>query len=721
MVHIRKSGDVNQGNSRVAVAHTGAGDVVVLVGDAGARLSSSVLEVDAAAPSLASIRRELPGDIPEFTGRGAELETVIGMVRNGAGGGKPVPICVIEGMPGIGKTAFAVHAAHSLAEHFPDGQLFMRLHAHTAGRLPVEPADALSALLRETGMAPGDIPEDIDEKENEWRSRTAGKRVLLLFDDAASGQQIRPLLPGDGSCAVLITSRRRLEAFAGLELDGLEPDQAVELLARSSGRQDTDLEAAMELVSLAGWLPLAVSLLAGRLRSRPAWVAGDMIEELRAANDRSAKIHAADQSVSAAFDLSYNSLPASRKQFFRRLGLHPGTDIDIYSAAALSDVDLDHALQELDSLYTDHLIQEHGKGRFRFHDLLRDYARALAGTELPGEQDNALRRLCDYYLDAAQAADLQLGRRPAAQDATSPIPASFRREVSSRESASSWMEAERINLQAVIEDSATRGWSYYVASFAAAMAGFLQTSGRWVEAMDIHYKALAVARSDGDLAGEADALNDLGTNQYHGGSYDEAAASHRQARELYHALGNRLGEANALAGLGTVQYLAGNDGAALVSLVQALDLYRALGNQLGEANSLNRLGAVRLALGDSSEATAAQTAALELFQALGSKTGEASALYQLGCIQQDAGDDKRAVTMHMKALKLYGEAGDQLGEANTLSALSDTYISLGNDDLALHYAEKARDLYFIVGGGGIGQAEIDRIRDRIRRRLGFNA
>jgi tetratricopeptide (TPR) repeat protein len=716
MTNIKKTGDVDQNDNHIAIAHTGTGNITIQVGDAHSPVVSFPLGGPGGASSPAHIRHALPSDIPEFTGRNDELKAVLDIVRQGVGVGRPVVVCVIDGMPGVGKTALAVHAAHCLVDQFPDGQLVMPLNAHTAGRSPVKPSDALSALLRQTGMAPGEIPHSIEEKENEWRSRLVGKRVLILLDDAITSEQVRSLLPGEGGCAVLVTTRHRLETFGGVELDVLEPHQAVHLLLRLSGRGDTEPEAALELIALAGRLPLAIQLLAGYLRRHPLWTIGDLTEDLGAAQDRSAKIRAIDQSVSSAFDLSYNSLPLSRRQFFRRLGLHPGTDVDAYEAAALSALDLEPARQELEVLHSEHMIVEYAKGHFRFHDLLRDYARALAAMESLEEQSVSIRRLCDYYLHAAQAANLQLARRSSIQLDVESTPPRNVPSVSTRGSAASWMEARWTNLHAVVEYSAEHDLPHYTTAIAAAMAGFLRTSGHWVEAMTLHNKALAAARSAADLGAEASALHDLGTIQYCSGDYAEAAASQRRARELYRATGSQLGEANALNELGAVQYITEKYGAALVSLLQAVELHRTLNDRLGEANAHNRLGAVRHRLGDYAEATAAQMMALELYRALGNELGEASATHYLGAIQCDEGHYDRAALSQIKALELYRETGDRLGEANTLNALSKVFRYLGKEGSAQNCAWEAEKQYRELGDH-IGRDDAARFLNVI----GFNA
>ena len=262
----------------------------------------------------AAASRALPRDIAAFTGRQAELAQLMGMLAAAAAaGGGVVQIHAIDGMAGIGKTAFAVHAAHRLAGAFPDGQFFLPLHAHTPGRRPVDPADALASLLLTAGVPAGQVPPGLDARAGQWRGYMAGKKILLLLDDAAGQEQIQPLLPGTAGSLVLITSRRRLAAVhdaAVLSLNIFPPAEAGTLFARLAARpglQATDA-AVGEITRLCGYLPLAIGMLASQLRHHPAWTAAGLAADLAAARDRLARMHAENLSVAAAFGLSYAEL-----------------------------------------------------------------------------------------------------------------------------------------------------------------------------------------------------------------------------------------------------------------------------------------------------------------------------------------------------------------------------------------------------------------------------
>ena len=375
------------------------------------RAAPEFLAADATALGTqpAAALRTLPRDTAAFIGRSRELDRLVAAARETTAVGGVVGIHAVDGMAGIGKTAFAVHAAHQLAARFPDGQIFLRLHAHTAGQQQVGPAEALSTLLLTMGVAPDRIPPGLEERSAAWRGHLAGKKVLLVLDDAAGSEQVRPLLPGTAGCLVLVTSRRRLTALeeaTPLSLDTLPPDEAAALFVRLAGRPclQPGQRAVVEVTEMCGCLPLAIRLLAAGLRHHPAWTITGLAEELSTVRDRLAAMQAEDISVAAAFDLSYQDLTPGQQRLFRRLGLHPGADIDAYSAAALDDADLEAVRRSLGDLHDQNLIGEPARGRYRFHDLLREHARALAASDDFAETQAAIGRLLDYYLHTAVAA-----------------------------------------------------------------------------------------------------------------------------------------------------------------------------------------------------------------------------------------------------------------------------------------------------------------------------
>ena len=339
-------------------------------------------------PAVAT--RSLPRDTAVFTGRDRELDHLVAAVSGTVQSPGVIGIHAVDGMAGIGKTAFAVRAAYRLAARFPDGQIFINLHAHTAGQRPVDPAEALATLLLTVGVAPQRIPPGLEARSASWRGYLASKKVLLVLDDAASTEQVRPLLPGSAGCLVLVTSRRKLTALeeaAPIGLDTLEPGDAADLFVRLAARpglQPYHREVA-EVARLCGYLPLAIRLAGAGLRHHPAWPVGDLAADLATVRGRLAALQAEDVSVAAAFDLSYQDLTGVQQRLFRRLGLHPGTDIDAYAAAALDDTDLHITRRCLGDLSDHNLISEPARGRYRLHDLLREHAKALAAADSPAE------------------------------------------------------------------------------------------------------------------------------------------------------------------------------------------------------------------------------------------------------------------------------------------------------------------------------------------------
>jgi tetratricopeptide (TPR) repeat protein len=672
----------------------------------------------ALAAFAAAATRGLPRDIASFTGRQAELDQLAEELDHLAAGGGVVGICAIGGMAGIGKTTFAVHAAHRLAGSFPDGQFYLPLHAHTRGQRPVDPADALSSLLLTAGVPAARIPPGLEARAARWRDHVAGKKILLLLDDAASHEQVRPLLPGTGGSLVLLTSRRRLAALddaAVISLDTLASREAAALLTRLAGRpglQPGD-GAVDEITRLCGYLPLAIGLIASQLRHHPAQTAESVAASLAAATDRVELMRAENVSVAAAFDLSYADLTDGQRRLFRRLGLIPGPTFDAYAAAALDGASLGKARRQLDELYDQHLITERAPDRYQLHDLLREHARMMATeTGAAADSEVATGRLLDYYLHTALAAGryfdtrASTDRRPPPGNPSAPAP-----DLSTLGQASAWLEAERANLHAAADYAATRGRSRHAIAIPAAMSGFLAARGHWDQSAVLHHSVLAAARQAGDRVGEADtlgtlgallretgdypaaaatlaralalyrdvgdqpgqadALNELGFLRALTGDYPAAAASHQQALVLVRGLGDRRGQAWTLNGLALVQHLTGDYPAAAASQRQALALFRDLGDLHGQARALNDLSVVQQETGDYPAAAASQRQALALFRDLGHRLGQAHALNDLGLVQQETGDYPAAAASHQQALALFGDLGNLLGQAEALNRLGE--------------------------------------------------
>jgi len=652
---------------------------------------------------LAAATRTLPRDIAAFTGRDYELAQLVRAVTGEAGSGGVVGIHAIGGMAGIGKTTFAVHAAHRLAPRFPDGQIFLPLHGHTPGQRPVDPADALASLLQTAGVAAQQVPAGLEARVRLWRDHLAGQRLLIVLDDAIGHEQVRPLLPGTAGSLVLITSRRRLTALEdaqAISLDILAADEAVELLIRLAARPGLNPgdPAVDEITQLCGYLPLAVGMLAMQLRHHPAWTAADLAADLASARDRLELMRAENLSVAAAFDLSYQDLTPDQQRLFRRLGLHPGTDFDAYAAAALDGTELSAARRHLEALYDQNLLAEPARGRYRLHDLIREHARALAATDPAAERDAALVRLLDYYLHTARAASRHFTRRtPPGVPAVAVAAPVNAPDLAQRSDAVSWMEAERLNLHAAAGYAALNGRLGYATETSAAMHGFLRSQGHWDQALTLHQAVLAAARQAGDRLAEAGALTDLGDMQRLTADFPAAAVSLTRAAELFHERGDLLGEAGALTELGVVQRYTVEYPAATASLSLALDLYRQGGDRLGQASAMTELGAAQYLTGDLRPAVTTLTQAIELCRQVGNRLVEASALDHLGVVQRATGDYLAATASHQQALELHRSLGNRNGEAIALNQLGIAKQATGDYLGALASHEQALALYRSLG------------------------
>ena len=675
----------------------------------------------AGAGAAAAATRTLPRDIASFTGRQQELQQ---LAEAAAGAGRVVGIHAIGGMAGVGKTAFAVHAAHRLADRFPGGQIFLPLHGHTPGRQPVDPADALAGLLLTLGVPAGQIPAGVEARMALWRDRLAERQLLLILDDAASSEQVRPLLPGAGGSLVLVTSRRHLSALedaTAVSLDTLPPGEAADLLVRLAGRAGLrpDDPAVAELTRLCGFLPLAIGMVARQLHHHPAWTAAGRVAELTAGVDRLELMATENLSVAAAFNLSYADLTGDQQRLFRRLGLHPGADIDGYAAAALDGTDLGAARRGLEALYDQYLIAEPAQDRYRLHDLIREHARVLAGRLDPDrDREQATARLLDYYQHTAARANAliarQTGSAPASADGAirAAVPA-----LDGREQALAWAQAERASLLACLDHAAATGQDARVIALTAGLAALLRRDGPWAEAITRHEAAIQAAQYLGDRLGQANALNELGVVRRMTGDYPTATQVHEQALGIYRDLGDRLGQAHALSHLGALRLGTSNYPAAAQALEQALVHYRGLGDQLGQAGALNYLGIVQRLTGNYPAAAQALEQALGIYRDLGDRLGQAHALRDVGDVRRETGDFRAATRVLEQALDIFCSLGDRLGQAHALKNLGSVRRLTGDYTAAAQALEQALDIFRDLGHWG-GQANALSDLGAVRRATG---
>jgi tetratricopeptide (TPR) repeat protein/transcriptional regulator with XRE-family HTH domain len=653
-------------------------------------------------------RRTLPHDIASFTGRLAELRELAGAAFSNTDSRGVIAIYAIGGMAGVGKTAFAVHAAHRLADQFPDGQIFLPLHGHTPGHRSVAPADALATLLLLIGVPAAQIPAGLEARTALWRDRVAGRQLLLVLDDAADSEQLRPLLPVAIGSLVLVTSRRRLSALEDartISLDTLPPDEATDLLVRLAARPRlSSADAAVrEMARLCGFLPLAIGMLARQLHHHPAWTVAGRAAELAAAVNRLEMLATENVSVAAAFDLSYDDLTPEQQRLFRRLGLHPGAEVDACAAAALDGVDLATARRGLEALYDQHLLTESAPGRFRMHDLIREHARALARSVDSAEDgDQATARLLDYYQRAAARADVLLARLApsatgvaAAGTAQSAVPA-----LGDRQQALTWARAERANLLACLDHATSAGQHARIIAITAGIAGLLRHDGPWADAIIRHGTALRAARSLDDRPHQAAALMNLGLVRQMTGDYRGAARDFDEALDFYKDIGDRPGRANALNGLGDVRQLAGDYPGAARDLEQALAIFRDLDYRPGQANTLGGLGRVRQMTGDHAGATRDLEEALGIHRELGDRLGQANVLVFLGIARRLSGDLACAARDLAEALAIFRDLDYRLGQANALNFLGTVRRLTADLPAAARDLDEALRIYREVGDRG---------------------
>ncbi|MBN6057897.1 tetratricopeptide repeat protein, partial [Nonomuraea sp. RK-328] len=662
----------------------------------------------AAAPPVASgpPRRStfLPYDIPDFSGRTAELERLV--TERSA-------VVTIDGMAGIGKTTLAVHVAHRLAAHYPDGRLFIDLQAHTAGRDPVDAAAALEALLRQLGVPADRIPVTPAERGALWRAELAGRRVLAVLDNALDAEHVRPLLPGHSDTLVLITSRRRLVDLDGahaLSVDVPDEEDAAELFERIVGeRARHEPEAVREVLRLCGRLPLAIRISAARLQHRPRWTVSYLAGRLR-------EHRRLLDGVSAAFALSYEQLDEAERRMFRLLGLVPGRDIDPYGAAALADVPADEAEELLENLLDAHMLLQLEPGRYTFHDLLREHARSLA------EDDGAVLRLLTYYLHRARAAIDRLYPHSVAQREGVPQPASPIAPIRDAGEAIAWLDAERSNIIA----TAVHGPEICLGMLALAMRPYLDRQAHHDDALTLHTLALRRSRKLGSREVEERALTDLAWTYWRLGEYERAEEHAHRALDACEKADER---ARALLTLGDVALRRRQDTQAEQYLRQALDLTRIGGDTWGEAHVLGILALALDRAGRPEEARRHLDLALALHRKAGDPAGEALILNHLGVVLRHQGELARARARHEQAAALYrglGAAGDEAAALNGLAeaaddparAVEEHTAALALADLARHRPEQAR------AHDGLARARLalgqpERARDHGRLALGL--
>jgi tetratricopeptide (TPR) repeat protein/transcriptional regulator with XRE-family HTH domain len=665
------------------------------------------------AHSPVPIPRQLPATIRDFTGRAADLfalDTLLPTDADGTRTGQPgaVVISAIDGTAGIGKTTLAVYWGHRKRHRFPDGTLYANLRGYGPGS-PATPSEVLDGFLRALGTPPGRIPGTEDGRAALFRSLLDGRRVLVVLDNASSSEQVRPLLPASPGCLALITSRSSMtglvvsQGAARISLDLLPFDEALVLLRGIVGdaRADAEPQALTDIVRACARLPLALRIAGARAASRPHLRLGDLrVELLDGQTLLDALSLAGDEAtaVRAVFAWSYRALPAAQAVVFRRLGLHPGVEIDLYATAALADATPDQVRRDLEVLANVHLIEPVAPHRYLAHDLLRAYALERTSQEdTPKQRSDALNRLLGFYLHTADAADRTVMLRIRASTDAAPAPLHAPVFASLRQ-AMTWFEVEYANLTAAARRAGEIGLHAVAWQLPAALNGLFDMCGRradWIaaledgliaaralgdrrgerytleslattladhqrpaEAVDFGRQAVAIARQEPDRIGEALALAHLGWAYLGAKRHGDAALCFRQSSEICQTMDSAWHEAIAISGLGRAYLGLGRFEEALDCQQRALNAFRQADDRGREGFTLRLLGEVHLAANRLDLALACHTHALQIASRVGNRSHQAAALECLGTDLHHAGDSAGARDRWQRALEIFEQLGD---------------------------------------------------------------
>ncbi|MEU8328307.1 BTAD domain-containing putative transcriptional regulator [Micromonospora sp. NPDC048839] len=666
--------------------------------------------------------RSLPRAIGDFTGRQQTLARLRKDVEAGA------RIQLIDGMAGSGKTTLAVHVATALADDYPDAQLYIDLHGHSE-RTPLTPAAAVATLLRQLGLPAERVPTNQDDRLALWRTELAGRRALLVLDNAATADQVTPLLPNGSRCLVLITSRRRLvgvDEGRPSSLPVLDTDEAIELLGHVVGvdRVAAEPEAATEVVRRCGHLPLAIRLAGARLAHRPRWRIADLAERLTSRPDPLAEFEAGERSVGRAFALSYAQVSPVAQRAFRLLGLHPGVRFDNSVAAVLAELPLPDAQDLLDELVDANLVEEAEPGRYRLHDLVREYARTLVSE--PGrevERRHGIERLLDHHLHVATAIarKKELSSLHSLIVVAEPLRPDLVALVAAQGQA--WLDENLAVWTALVRLAETEAFLGYCWQLTRACWYAQFEGGRLDELIETHTIGLRAAEALGDDRAVATMLNYLASAHYRLGNFPESIRVMERSLEIFRRLGLRSGFRNSLGNLGSsyaanfefrrarecfdearavatrmrdkealtnelnnlsmTLLLWGRHDEALRMARRHLSIAREVGDPRRLGNALGHLGMIRHRMGDVGPASRLLRVALRFKRQMGNRFGEGEVLNEIGMIEREAGRPEKAADLHRAALVAMTEVGDRVAQCGSRNLLARAILDQGDVTSAL--------------------------------------
>ncbi|GAA2385876.1 transcriptional regulator AfsR [Streptomyces glaucosporus] len=642
---------------------------------------------------------QLPATVPDFTGRTAFVTELADQLATAET--RIMAVSAVAGIGGVGKTTLAIHVAHAARDRFPDGQLYVDLQG--AGPSPAEPETVLGSFLRALGAPDSTIPEGVEERAALYRSLLAGRRILTLLDNARDAAQIRPLLPGTEGCAALITSRVRMVDLAGahlVDLDVMSPEEAMTLFTRIVGeeRVRAEREAAMDVVAACGFLPLAIRIAASRLAARRTWTVSVLASKLADERRRLDELQAGDQAVKATFELGYSQLEPEQARAFRLLGLADGPDISVHAAAALLDRSPGETEDLLESLVDISLLESAAPGRYRFHDLVRLYARACAERDEDPSSDRsaAQSRLLDFYLATAAGvfALERPGDRTAEHLAATEHPGLV---FDDRATALDWLFSEADCLLACVEQAAhgatlRRAADLLIASKDLADSGI--HSLRYERSATVVCRA---ARAAGDAWAEGRARIMLTHAYTVAGRFGQADDNARHAMELARATGDPVAGCYAPNDRGIAAIYQGNYENGEVCLNQAIDAFRADGNRTGEASALCNLSRIHLALGRTDSAIRLAEQGVAIYADMGLNLRLANGRYALGLALTSAGRPAEALDQLNQALALFHSSRQPLWEGVTHLRMAEAHLSARRPAQAATHAEQALALRGIGG------------------------